>query len=464
LRRFYAALKINPYNPNPDDFFMLRTFVMGKLADWLAAFFGGVSLICLMVRYRFSKALIQRDDTDNYNRLRVLLLARNLPFNGDVPRSLLCLIHGSRGQSVDFSVATFQEPGHRTIDAFAGAGLTPICVGDGGYIAPTRRLRNVIAEQNIDVVMATSFKTYLCAKAAIRGCRRDTRIILWLHGMRGALEGFVRRRILHVLLREDPILFASEAVKKAQLPAGHLGNTQVIYNGVEDVEDHPDHAPYPRDMKASLGVPEEALTLAYNADFFGWRDHATAIAAVHELARRGSDAHLLLIGGGPRIQTARALADAGPAATRIHFLGSRSDSRRILELVDIYVHSSRDEGFASAVAEAMLAGRPIVAARDSVLAEYIEHERNGLLFAPGDPNALCDAIGRLANDRQRAAEWAAAARQDALKRFDVAAFSSGVCAFIAQAHPLAVHRRLQADALAQRLRIGPVAEPIAAAG
>ena len=74
------------------------------------------------------------------------------------------------------------------------------------------------------------------------------------------------------------------------------------------------------------------------------------------------------------------MVDAGPAATRIHFLGSRSDSRRIMELVDIYIHSSRDEGFASVVAEAMLAGRPIVAARDSVLTEYIEHEKNGLLL------------------------------------------------------------------------------------
>ena len=62
----------------------------------------------------------------------------------------------------------------------------------------------------------------------------------------------------------------------------------MIYNGVEDVEDHPDLTwPYPRDMKASLGVPEEARRWRTTRISLGGKDHATAIAAVHELAHRG---------------------------------------------------------------------------------------------------------------------------------------------------------------------------------
>ena len=81
----------------------------------------------------------------------------------------------------------------------------------------------MIAEQNIDVVMATLLKTILATKAAIRGLPTGYADYFVASWDAAAWEGFIRRRILHALLRNDPILFASEAVKKAQFRRGTWG-------------------------------------------------------------------------------------------------------------------------------------------------------------------------------------------------------------------------------------------------
>jgi glycosyltransferase involved in cell wall biosynthesis len=46
----------------------------------------------------------------------------------------------------------------------------------------------------------------------------------------------------------------------------------------------------------------------------------------------------------------------------------------------------------------MAAARPVVASAVGGLAEAVEHERTGLLVAPGDPEALASALARLIED------------------------------------------------------------------
>ena len=221
------------------------------------------------------------------------------------------------------------------------------------------------------------------------------------------------------------------AVRAAQLPPGHRGPAEVIYNGVEDVAADPGQQPYPPEMRQELGIPADALVLAYVAEFIIWKDHATAIRTMHELVRRNVNAHLLLIGTGCDIEAAHLMAKAGLAADRIHFLGVRTDVRRLLGLVDIYISPSREEGFGLAVAEAMLASRPVIAARDSGgVVELIESGRTGLLVNPGSATAMADAVMALAADPQRCRQMGLAARASCLERFDLHRFADAVSLFL----------------------------------
>jgi len=362
------------------------------------------------------------------NPLRVLLIARSLKYTAGVPRCLLYLASAVDRRRVELAVVSFAEPTSQMIQEFTNIGVQVHWVGDRRYIRPAARLRGLIDRERIDVAVATCFKTYFCTKLGLFG--RKTKAVFWLHARHGPVEGMLRRGLVSWLCRRDAMLFVSRAVRRKQTPRGHRGLARVIYNGVEDTGMDPRHRPYPREMLATFGVPHDALTLVYIANFAPSKDHDTAIAAMHELAGRGARAHLLLIGTGPGMDRARWMAQQGPALGRIHFLGARSDARRLLGLADLCIHPGRGEGFGLAVVEAMLAGIPVIAARDGALVEYISHGRTGMFFCPGDAQDLADAIQMLGSNRPRAQAMGQAARQYCRKAFDLHGFAESVTDYL----------------------------------
>jgi glycosyltransferase involved in cell wall biosynthesis len=78
------------------------------------------------------------------------------------------------------------------------------------------------------------------------------------------------------------------------------------------------------------------------------------------------------------------------------------------------------EAAPNAVLEAMAAGLPVVATRVGGIPEVLNHERNGLLVAPGDSGELATAILRLMDEPDLGARLGSAARQTIDARFSFA--------------------------------------------
>ncbi len=97
---------------------------------------------------------------------------------------------------------------------------------------------------------------------------------------------------------------------------------------------------------------------------------------------------------------------------RVRFLGPLP-RERVLELfsaADALLLSSAWENFPHTVVEALAVGTPVLATRAGGVGEVVEHERNGLLVEPGDPDALARAMNRYFADeglRTRLREHAA---------------------------------------------------------
>jgi glycosyltransferase involved in cell wall biosynthesis len=143
--------------------------------------------------------------------------------------------------------------------------------------------------------------------------------------------------------------------------------------------------------------------------------------------------HLLLIGTGELFEQTKAAAAALSIADRIHFIGTRPDARKLLAAVDVYVNPTRGEAFGLAVVEAMLAGKPVVVAKNGALPEYVVHDQTGLFFKPGDASGLAHGVGELLDDPERASRIGNAARQMALDNFSPAGYVEEITRFIAAA-------------------------------
>jgi glycosyltransferase involved in cell wall biosynthesis len=134
------------------------------------------------------------------------------------------------------------------------------------------------------------------------------------------------------------------------------------------------------------------------------KDHATVIRALRSTER----AHLFLVGVGPDMRSHQQLAWELGVVDRVHFLGQRTDVPHLLRAADIFVQSSRFEGFGIAALEAMASDLPVIASRVPGLAELVGDA--GLLFETGDDRQLAKHLNMLVNSRDLRMQLAAAGR------------------------------------------------------
>lgn len=145
-----------------------------------------------------------------------------------------------------------------------------------------------------------------------------------------------------------------------------------------------------------------------------------AVEALAALRARGLDARLVWAGDGPERAAVQARAEALGIAAHVDLLGRvRPDEvAGVVAAADVFILPTAGETFGVAIAEALVAGRPVVTSDQGEQTAFVT-EPDGVLVAERTGAAYADGVERaLALNRDRpAAEIAAASRA----RFDPAA-------------------------------------------
>lgn len=200
------------------------------------------------------------------------------------------------------------------------------------------------------------------------------------------------------------ILAVSQAIERNLLAHGHAaGKTSVVYNGVHDspVQDR-------AALRRELGIADDVVAVAHAGRFVPDKAQSTMVKAMGLVDHPKVQLFMIGANEGAYGDSVRQLPQ-DPA--RVHYLGFRSDVQRLLQAFDIYIQPSLREGLPLAIAEAFVARLPVIASRVGGMPEVVRHEQTGLLIPPDDPQALADAMSRLAHDRALAQQLAHAGRQ-----------------------------------------------------
>jgi glycosyltransferase involved in cell wall biosynthesis len=122
-------------------------------------------------------------------------------------------------------------------------------------------------------------------------------------------------------------------------------------------------------------------------------------------AARHAGGKVLLVGDGPARPAVEATADALGIADRVFVTGSvtRADMPGYIAAMDVGVVADERTGVASPMKllEYMAMGRAVVAPDLDNIRDIVTHGQDGLLFTPGDPAALAEAVTRLADAEVR---------------------------------------------------------------
>jgi glycosyltransferase involved in cell wall biosynthesis len=139
----------------------------------------------------------------------------------------------------------------------------------------------------------------------------------------------------------------------------------------------------------------------------------TALRAVAVARSRGHAVRLDLAGTGDDRARLERLAAALGVGDAVRFLGyvSEEQKRDLMRRAWAVVFPSAKEGWGLSNVEAAACGTPAVAADRPGLRESVRHEETGLLVPYGDPEALADALIRLALNRDLVERFGRAARR-----------------------------------------------------
>jgi glycosyltransferase involved in cell wall biosynthesis len=209
----------------------------------------------------------------------------------------------------------------------------------------------------------------------------------------------VMRAAYRALLSQPGVVLVNNSLAGARDYAEWLGveaeRIGAAFNGVDLLA--PDRNAALAERRR-LGVPDEALLIGSMFRFSPekrpllWVETAAAI-----LARR-TGVIFALYGAGPMGAEIGARVAALGLERRVILPGLSGNALTALGAIDVFLLTSEAEGTPNTAIEAQWAGRPVVACAAGGVAEAFLPGETGILVPRADPEAIADAVLRLAAD------------------------------------------------------------------
>ncbi len=242
------------------------------------------------------------------------------------------------------------------------------------------------------------------------------KVLTTLHGTDVTLVGTDKSYLpatRYGIRKSDAVTAVSQHLKAATAALCDDCDIEVIYNFVDTERYQPSPCPETRAHFADEG--DKILIHVSN-----FRPVKRPLDVIRTFAAVAAEmpARLLLVGEGPELPAAEALAEELGVRDRVHALGQRAEIERVLPCADLFLLPSETESFGLAALEAMACGVPALASDVGGLPEVIEHGVSGVLCPLGDTATMATRALDLLHDAEAYEKMSQAARTRAVERFD----------------------------------------------
>lgn len=337
--------------------------------------------------------------------MRVLFFLSDLD-GGGAQRTIVNLVNAMNERGVDATLVVARSGG--AAQHWLGKQVRFVDLKAGRTRRAVPGLRKELLRLRPDVLFATMVDANIVATLAALGLRKRMQVILRetnSHRARGDICGLRRALIGWAYRRADAVVALSSGVREELLSDYRLDAGKVVTIG------------NPVDVQALA-----ASSLAARHNTVPANGESVVIAVGRLTRQKGFDllikafaqlkrpARLVILGEGPDRESLLALAEAEKVADRLLMPGFVSDPVTWLAHADVFVLSSRWEGFGHVIVEAMAAGVPVIATDCPYgPADIVANGQNGMLVNEGDPLAIAAAIDDLLGDGEKAARLKQAA-------------------------------------------------------
>jgi len=266
-----------------------------------------------------------------------------------------------------------------------------------GLLRAAWKLRSLVREQRIDLVVANTSRAAYIASVALGGS--PVPLIWWV---RDFLFG---RGVFRLLQRTaDRVICVSNAIRDFYGPPDDE-RFRVVHVGSSLHEELPRvHEAARRAERARWGFTDDDVVVGFMGRLVDDKGPLDVVEAAIRANSHDRRIRLLIAGSGRgqdgdvEHELHRRVRESGKDCVVI--AGFQRDEALYYRVFDLFVLATRTpEPYATSVVQAMMAGTPVVATATGGTPELVRNEETGLLVPPRDPNAMADAILRMISDR-----------------------------------------------------------------
>ncbi|HKN86868.1 MAG TPA: glycosyltransferase [Nitrospiraceae bacterium] len=338
------------------------------------------------------------------NEIRVLALIAANEVTGPL-RGLFQLIEHAK--DVRFILGMFLVKGHQLTRAVAEAvrrGFeVELLTQAGRYdIGLLIRTGKIIRTHHPTVIQSHGYKSALVAWI----CGRLYKIpwLAFSHGYTSENRriSLYNRLDAWVLRRADAVVAMSRAMAD-QLAAGGVpvNRIHVIHNAIDPAERCVDGSG-PR-WRRRWGISAEEVVVGVIGRLSPEKGQQIFLEAFQGVVAQAPNRRAVFIGDGPEKERLRQQVSRLGLANHVLFTGHDPHIEELYPALDLVVIPSLSEGLPNVLLEALLYGKPIVAAEVGGIPEILKPAAAGWLVPPGDAGALEAAMLDALQDRERRA-------------------------------------------------------------
>lgn len=224
---------------------------------------------------------------------------------------------------------------------------------------------------------------------------------LWFKGAGGSLKMRMMIALELYLYRFFPVIVGvSEDIitvlRKNGLPQKKL---IVVKNGIvlSDYSEISDKLK--KNLRCELGLHPGEICVLNVGRLTEQKAQETIIDAAKQFKRLKHKIRFFIIGDGELYDVLQDRIRDNDVADVVQLKGFREDIPSLLQIADIFVLPSIDEGMPMALLESVASRLPVVATPVGDVEKLISHNESGLIFKKNDIDGLVKAIDKLANDK-----------------------------------------------------------------
>lgn len=297
------------------------------------------------------------------------------------------------------------EPAFLAAARAAGVEVHVLRIPGRGYLRERREIAALCSSFRPDVVHTHGYRSDVLDAAVARG--HGAPAVTTVHGFTGGdwKNRVFERLQVRAFRRFDAVVAVSRPMVDQLVAAG------VPRRVVHLVPNAWTSGATPLERAAArraLGLRPDGPVVGWAGRFSAEKAPELLVRAMPALGEPGPT--VAMLGDGPRLTGARAVAARLGVGGRLVTPGLVPGAGSLLRAFDVFVLSSRTEGTPIVLFEAMAAGVPVVATRVGGVPDVVG-SAEATLVPPGDPAALAAAIRAALDDPEAGRQRAAAARR-----------------------------------------------------